>query len=205
METPEVAYHVINIPYSPFEVRKTLRWTSRQHVIRDLKGGWRGIWLPWHNIEPQNKNRKISNAIYRKTEYRGRKISMGQNIESAEYRVAKYRMCMISNRKVSNTLNIVRQNIRSKISKGENIERAECPYTKHRRAKISNAIYQSGKISKRQNIENKISKWQDDECKISEWQNIERKISKWQNIDHKITKWLSIENRNWNLHSSQCQ
>ena len=43
------------------------------------------------NIKSQNIERKISKA-----KYRSRKISKSQNIEVAEYRIAKYRMRKIS-------------------------------------------------------------------------------------------------------------
>ena len=115
---------------------KSLRWG----------GGGGGAFKRVHCKISKSKisNRKISNAVYRKTKHRCRKISKSQNIEVAKYRIAKYRTRIISNKQ-----NIV-------------------GIAEYRKAK-----YRKRKISTEKNIECKISnaKYRTQIIEIAKYQN----------------------------------
>ena len=116
------------------------------------------------NIELQNIEHKISKRQNIEVpKHRNRKISMEQNVENEEYRIAKYpipkyQICIISNRKISNTRNIDGKNIERNVSKEQDIEVAK---------------YRRDKISKRQNIEVTKYRTQNIEVAKSRTQNIE--------------------------------
>ena len=120
-------------------------------------GGGGGKYYRFHDNISKRKYRMqyIERQNIEAAKYRN--SSMDQNIEGAEYRIAKYRICIISNRKIS-TDKISKAKYRNdeiskaiyrsgRIPKKQNIEKVIYRKAKYRRGKISNAKYQSGKIS----------------------------------------------------------
>ena len=132
---------------------------STMRRSRDRRGGGGVQRLPGQNIESQKYRKQyIERQNIEVAKHRMRKISMGQNIEIAKYRIAKYRIAKYRKCKIS----------KCKISKAAKYRKA-----KYRKQNIDVAKYRSGKISK-----DKISKWQN-----IERQNIEVAKYRIQNIE----------------------